>query len=70
MNKILYLNKEIYDKQRIYMAINNFQNVAEVEVNEEKFYFVCEFCKCRYSTGLTIKEFENYLISLTNKGKI
>lgn len=62
----LHLIKEIYSKNAIYRAIEDYQSISKIDMNENKNYYVCSFTFCQYDIKETMKEFENYIIDLMN----
>lgn len=62
------LLKEIFTKQLIVTAANTFANYASVDITEDKKYFYVSFDNCKYGSDETKKNFENYLIDLSNQG--
>ena len=60
------INKEIFDIGIVTKAIEDYSDIASINVSETKDYIELEFDNCKYDTEETIKEFENYLIDLTN----
>ena len=67
MNNELYLNKEIYSKSAIIETIMAFHNLSEIHLEESDIYRICIFSRCRFSIERTMLEFENYLISISNR---
>ena len=67
MNNVLYLNKEIYNKSNLQIAIRDYSNITKIEVKEVHGYYSCTFRDCKFDAGITILEFENYLIGITRK---
>lgn len=61
------MNKEIYDRNMIVKASNDFAQLARIRVIESEEYWICLFDKCKVSVGRTKNEFENYLIALFNQ---
>lgn len=66
MNR-LFLNKSIYDKKYILIAIQDYCRISKIKIEEQQEYYICIFEHCIYDTIMTIKEFENYLIGITRK---
>ena len=65
MSKIS-INKNIFDKQILITAIEEYKYIATITVEETSDYFNLQFDNCEYDEEETAKEFENYLIDLTN----
>ena len=66
MTKLL-LSKDIYKTILIDETAIAFSNLAKISLYDDGSYIVCLFENCVYSKEQTIKEFENYLIDLSNK---
>ena len=67
MKNRLFLIKEIYCLEKIKQAINDYKNLAVIELKEDENYYYCDFKETYYALNLTVNEFENYLIGLTYK---
>ncbi len=65
MSKIS-INKNIFDKEILLSAIEEYKDIATIKVDETDNYFNLQFNDCEYDEDETVKEFENYLIDLTN----
>ncbi len=64
------LHKELYRREAIECAIKDFQGLADILIIESKNYWKLVFGNCFYSKELTIREFENYVLSVeTTRGK-
>lgn len=61
----LQLNKDIYSIVSIEDAISAYSRLAEISITEKESYYYLLFENCRFGGERTIREFENYLISLT-----
>jgi hypothetical protein len=66
----LYLSKELYSVQNIENAIKAFNNLARIKIKQDEKYYICTIQSSKYSVEETFSEFENYIIDLTNKGKL
>lgn len=66
----LYLSKELYSVQNIENAIKAFNDLAKIKIKQDKKYYICTIKASKYSAEETFSEFENYIIDLTNKGKL
>lgn len=66
MNKLM-LSKYIYTFPAIENAISAFSELATISIREETNCYLFEFENCVYEEDITLKEFENYLIDLSNK---
>lgn len=69
MKNRLFLSKEIYSYYYIEQTRTVYEKLADISVNEDENYWICEFCDCKYEIERTKKEFENYLIQLWNQGR-
>ena len=69
MKNRLFLSKEIYSYCYIEQTIIVYEKLADIAVNEDEKYWICEFCDCKYEIERTKQEFENYLIQLWNQGR-
>lgn len=69
MNK-LFLNKNIFEEAMIKLSIKAFDSIARITLSQNKNYFICLFHECLYDIEETKKEFENYLIDLTNSHSV
>ena len=65
-DKRLLLNKELYEKDIILLAVKQYSRLAVVKINDQGIYWECKFLKCKYDAEVTIREFENYAIDLIN----
>lgn len=65
MNK-LYMNKSIYEIKFIRNAIKDYANIANIDILESDTYFEIIFRESIFDMSVTIKEFENYIISIMN----
>ena len=69
MNK-LFLNKNIFEEAMVKLSIKAFDSIAHITLSQNENYFICLFYKCLYDIEETKKEFENYLIDLTNSHSV
>ena len=58
----LKLNTKLFKKEIIEEAINDYTNIANIDISFEYDYFICVFSNCKYNLSITMKEFTNYLI--------
>lgn len=58
--------KSIYRKKDILRAIWDYQKICEIELCENSLDFICSFSKSKVDITMTIYEFANYLIELSN----
>lgn len=65
MNR-LEINKEIYELNNVQKAINDYSELAKIVLYQKDNYYILDFDNCVYDFNITIKEFENYLIDLSN----
>lgn len=61
----LKLSGELFCLNDIVSAKNAFSDFAIIRVQENGGYYILTFSECRYSIDETIKEFDNYVISLS-----
>lgn len=61
MNK-LKLNKKIYEIETLIKAVNDYQHLVDIRIQDEMNYYLLTFIHCEYEAAETIKEFENYLM--------
>ena len=59
-------HKELYSKEVIAKAVNDYSEIADIFVKNKEKYWQCLFQNCRFETEQTIREFENYMIDLLN----
>lgn len=62
----LKLSKEIYSLTQIQSAVEAYKEYATIVIQFKDKYYQCIFAECINDESDTIKEFENYLISLQN----
>lgn len=62
----LLLSKELYDKSIILSAVQQYHKLAMIKVHEKGNYWECVFTECNYDRRITMREFENYVIDMTN----
>lgn len=62
----IFLNKEIYDYSAIKAATQGYKQLARIQVDETRSYYVCGFSHCKYGITRTIREFCNYVIDIMN----
>ncbi len=60
------LNKDLYDKAVILSAIQQYHELALIQVHEKGNHWECIFSDCKYDIQITMKEFENYVINIIN----
>ena len=63
----LKLSKEIYNYSLVKTAAKEFADISNILVSNEENYVKCIFSKCVYDDEITLKEFENYVIDLSNQ---
>ncbi len=68
MNK-LKLNKDVYNELMVTQSIDAFTQIVDIGLEISLNYFICSFSNSKYDLDETMKEFENYLIDLTNHSK-
>ena len=64
---MLHLNKGLFSRSNINEAMDAFKKYALLRIEEDDRYWILNFNKCLYDAGITVKEFENYLIALENR---
>lgn len=62
----LELDKEIYRKDIICRAITDYSHICKIELKERRDRFICIFSKSKASLEMTVYEFGNYLVELSN----
>jgi hypothetical protein len=67
MNRLLFLNKDLYDEKFIRRTISDFSHIATISIYEDGNYWRCAFENTKASINRTIYEFENYLIAVSNQ---
>ena len=63
----LKIPKEIYNRTILKEACYDYSNIADIKLEENENYCFLTFLNCKYSVGVTIEEFENYVIDLQVK---
>ena len=61
----LKLRKEIYRREVIERAIDDYRELATIVLTSETDYWLCAFETTVGATATTVREFENYLIALS-----
>lgn len=61
----LKLRKEIYRRDVVERAVDDYRELATILLTSENDYWVCVFEATVGSTATTVREFENYLIALS-----
>ena len=56
MKNRLFLIKEIYCLEKIKQAINDYKNLAVIELKEDENYYYCDFKETYYALDLTIND--------------
>lgn len=67
MQNKLYLNKDLYGKKSIQEAKKAYEGLADIRLEQTENYWICVFARCAYGEERTMREFENYLIGLSNR---
>lgn len=70
MADILYLTKELFEEGKIWQALEDYRALADIHIEIGNDNYICIFKDCKYDVKRTIMEFENYLIDLSNSGKV
>lgn len=68
MNRLI-LDNNIYSRYIVEKAINDYSEVAKIILGIKKEKMICKFSDSIYDVEKTIKEFENYIIDLSNSCK-
>lgn len=63
---MMKLNKGLYNESIIKQAIRDYRSIALIELSEDHSFYYLQFNECKYDEERTVREFENYLIDLTN----
>lgn len=63
----IMLHCTIYESSTIQQAVKAYSSLARIEFHRQNDYIVCNFYDCKYDKKITIKEFLNYLIDLSNQ---
>lgn len=63
----LKLKKELFAIKAIQRAAFDYRELANIQVYEVEDYVICEFKNCVYDCKTTKREFENYVIGLSNQ---
>lgn len=58
-------DRELYDKDALFQAIQDYSALARIQVKETALGYVCTFDECRYGPERTVLEFANYVLELT-----
>ena len=67
MNNVLLLNKQLYNDNNIKKSIEDFSEIVLIKCEEDEKYWKCSFTNNKASLERTMDEYENYLISLSNR---
>ena len=67
MRADLLLHKELYQRECVDQAVQDYRALARIKVSSLDKYIGCTFSRCSYSKETTIKEFSNYVIDLMNQ---
>ena len=59
-------SKNIYPKQIILNAIEEYRDISRIEMSEDEKYWILEFHNCCVDETLVVAEFGNYLIDAAN----
>lgn len=62
----LQLNADIYSESSIRETCEAYKAYASIKIKKKNEYMELTFDKCKYESGITMKEFENYLINVEN----
>lgn len=68
MNK-LQLHMDLYSERAVQNTIDAFREIAAVVCQKKAPYYELTFEKCRADEALTMKEFGNFVLAETIKGR-
>lgn len=68
MKKII-LDGTIYSESIVKKAIKDYSAIAKIRFEAKDNNIKCEFVSSKYELEKTIKEFENYIIDLSNSSQ-
>lgn len=60
----LYIPAELINESCVLRAISDYSHLASIALKRDGRYWFFHFSNCRVQPLLTVREFENYLISL------
>lgn len=66
INNSVKFSKAIYNEANILRAIQDYRDICRIELDENSDEFICSFFDCKVELLLTVYEFANYLIELSN----
>lgn len=64
--RALNLNEQIYDKDVVCRAVSDYETLADITISCDNGRIQLQFSNCAFDEGVTVHEFENYLIDLMN----
>ena len=65
----LELNSDIYDMDSVKYSAEKYSGIANIDISQKDGYIICEFSECKNGTERTVREFENYVIYVSNTVK-
>ncbi len=65
-NNELKLCGDIYKLDAVNYAAEKYSDISEVSINTDENYYVCRFNNCTYDLHITMQEFENFVIQVSN----
>lgn len=65
-NNELKLCSSIYKLAAVNYATERYSSISEVTVSTEGNYYICRFNNCTYDLCVTMREFENFVIQVSN----
>ena len=68
MNKIL-LDGTIYSEHIVKKAIKDYSMIAQIRLEVKNYNIICVFDSSEFNMEKTMKEFENYIIDLSNSSR-
>lgn len=70
MSKEIYFQKELYNKEAIYEAKNDFAHLMEIKVKEDRDNLIIKTTIKSNDKEVVIKEFKNYVLGLTKQKRL
>ena len=67
--KEIILDGTIYSESIVKKAIKDYSTIAKIRFESKDNNIKCEFISSKYELEKTIKEFENYIIDLSNSSQ-
>lgn len=67
MRADLLLHEDLYRKECVERAVQDYRALARIKISSADKYIACTFSRCSYDKTTTIREFSNYIIDLMNQ---